>query len=158
MATAETELPGDVFVDALRETVATMAGLTLEQKGPPSENEASCDCGQITGAMGMFGAKNGYLLIAAEQESVAELVMFMTGIEATDLTENDLCDGMMELVNMVAGAVRKKLAGSDRAFDLSSPWAIIGLKTRIVTKQRVDSYSARLQAGSIRLIIKIIYV
>lgn len=158
MANAEAGFPAEILVGAVCETLETMAGLSVEVGDPPSEDEIRFECGQITGAMNLAGAKNGLLLIGADRNSAAELVMYMTGIETTELPENDLHDGIMELVNMVAGVVRKKVAGSAWEFHLSSPWAIVGEGIRVITKRRVESYSARFTAGTIQLTIKIIYV
>ncbi|GEM_PF-645897 len=148
------EWPVTMFVEALKDAVATMAGITMESV------DESFLTGEATmgGMMVLQGDPSAVLMILADQPSVAAIVTNMTGIDSGELTIEDLRDGLSELVNMVAGTVRGRLTGSGNRFKLSSPLAVTGEHLAVYAKRHVECSLSRFVAGDIWLELKIFYI
>lgn len=149
-----TEWPVTMFVEALKDTVATMAGITME----PGDETGFTGVAAMGGMMVLCGNSPAVLMILADQPSAAAIVTYMTGIDSSELTAGDLRDGLSELVNMVAGTVRGRLAGTEHCFSLSSPLAVTGEHLAVYAKRHVECCLSRLVAGEIWLELKIFYI
>jgi len=148
------EWPVNMFVDALKDAVATMAGITMES----ADESLSAGEAGMAGMMVLSGETPVVLMILADQASAAGIVTNMTGIDSGELTPADLRDGLAELVNMVAGSVKGRLAGSGRSFKLSSPLVVTGEALAVYAKRHVECSLNRLVAGDIWLELKIFHI
>lgn len=146
------EIPGQVFVDALMESVERMSGFVLNAV---NYDQATSSDHQIIGAMVLQGDKLMLLTLETDKSSAAPLVSFMTGIETAALDDDLLNDGITELINMVGGSARARLEASNYKFFLSVPFTLVGESVAIEVKKRTDSFRARLVCDEIELILRL---
>jgi CheY-specific phosphatase CheX len=147
--------PGQAFANALCKAVATMAGITLNWKEEPFQTEMADNGDRIAGVMVLSGNLKSVLILSAAPRAAREIVSYMTGMETSELSDEDLTDSMVELVNMTAGGARARLADSDYAFHLTSPFAITGKGIKLVAKRNTIGYSAKFYLDQIQLSLKV---
>lgn len=146
------EIPGQVFVAALLESVEQMSGFVLNAV---NHDQATAPDHEIIGAMFLQGDNAMLLTLETDKGSAAPLVSFMTGIETAALDDNLLNDGITELINMVGGSARARLEASNYKFFLSVPFTLVGEGIKIEVKKRTDSFIARLVCDEIDLMLRL---
>jgi CheY-specific phosphatase CheX len=146
------EIPGQVFVAALLESVERMSGFVLNEV---KNDQATAPDHEIIGAMVLQGENAMLLTLGTNKTSAAPLVSFMTGIETAALDDNLLNDGVTELINMVGGSARARLEATNYKFILSVPFTLVGEGVKIEVKKRTDSFIARLVCDEIDLMLRL---
>ena len=110
----------DAFIESARETLSTMAMMDLDVEGV-TESLGLQEPYEILTTIGLSGSSEGLLGIGIGNKFAGEFVAAMLGMEADELSTEDLADGVGELANMVAGGAKAALAESDWKFDLALP-------------------------------------
>jgi chemotaxis protein CheX len=105
---------------ASREVFEIMLGCKLElQAEPPSA------LGDITAMVGLAGQLCGLLTLRCTTKSAAIMTSKMLGV-AVDQVDEQMCDALGEIANMVAGNFKNKLTGMADKCMLSVPTVITG--------------------------------
>ncbi|MCH9007415.1 chemotaxis protein CheX [candidate division KSB1 bacterium] len=123
------------FVDVTVDVLVTMAGMDVVSRGVREINGNSgalevTACMDITGLLGFSGGRKGALLMTMPEEIALKAVGGMLGMELTEVDE-DVCDGVGELINVIAGGAKTKLQKKGFDFELSIPNTVIGKKHQI---------------------------
>ncbi|MCB2291646.1 chemotaxis protein CheX [Clostridium sp. CS001] len=124
-----------IFTAAIREVIEIMTGLCIEED--LSQEVCKINKGEISGVMLTLGEKNALVSLTMSKELCSTIIYYMTGIEKSDITEEEIYDGAAELVNMVAGRAKTILAGTKYHFSITPPFTIIGKDHFIVHKDKV---------------------
>ena len=82
----------------------------------------------------------------------------MTGIEKNDITEEEIYDGVAELVNMVAGRAKTILSGTKYHFSITPPFTIIGQDHFIVHKDKIFNITKNYIIDDRALFLQIYYI
>lgn len=106
---------------ALQEVFEIMLGCRLE----PSAGAEHCTDGEITAMVGLAGSACGVLTVCCSDRTATAVAKSMLGAE-TVRTQDDVCDALGELCNMIAGNFKNKLSGVDGTCLLSVPTVITG--------------------------------
>ena len=80
--------------------------------------------GPVTGLMVMTGQYKTVVALCMSESLLRGFVAGITGSNPDDLTERDLGDGIGEMINMICGGMKTKLAGP--AIELLPPMTITG--------------------------------
>jgi len=147
------DMLGDVFLDSLKDVIATSTGIHLEKGSGGSDN----DFGDITGGMFLNGKKSGMLFVTADENDVRVLCSNLTGTPLDEVTSDDLDDTMCELVNITAGSAKLRLNGSDYMFSLLQPFVIKGKDVSIITKSITKIIAGTLTNGEISVSFRAVY-
>ena len=135
---------------ALSNVLQTMSGLEAEiafvqpADGPLNEIEFS-------GFMVMTRVRPSVLTISATRPAIMTILSYMTGEMPDELSEQELNDGVCELVNMVAGEVKSRLNDSERAYGLTSPIAAQGSSLRFSLKNGLETFDAFVTVDGLHL-------
>ncbi len=148
------EIPGDVFTEALYNVVYTMTGFNVEKKISEEEVEKK-PSRDIVGAMVLAGKKNMVLVVSVNKATASLLVSYMTGMDLTELKEEDLHDGITEFANMVAGSAKVMLTDTVFSYKLTSPFAVVGENIGIISKKSVMQYCQTFCANEVEIKIQI---
>lgn len=106
---------------AIQEVFDLMLGSPLETPvEPPSE--AGLD---ITSMVGLAGELCGILTVRCRTKSAARMASLMLGVEP-DQANQEMCDAIGEVCNMVAGNFKNKIPGLGDGCMLSVPTVITG--------------------------------
>ncbi len=95
---------------------------------------------EISGLIGISGSTPGVVAIHATKKLAAKITAAMLGMQPEELSENEINDGFGEVVNIIAGNIKKDLEKQNVDFKLSLPTVINGVDydTKILNGQRTD--------------------
>lgn len=113
------------FVDATVDTMKQMAGMECVRSGLTLRMDAFTK-GEISGTMGLSGIAEGFVSVTFKNNVARKIVCRMLQVNAGEESEEDIRDGVGELMNMIAGAAKAQLAATEHAFQLSLPNVIVG--------------------------------
>ena len=122
-------------MDVTVEVLVTMGGMDVVSQGIREINGNSgglgiTDCKDITGLLGFSGGRKGAILMTMPEQVAMKAVGGMLGMEFKEVDE-DVRDGISELINIIAGGAKTKLQKKGFNFELSIPNTVIGKKHQI---------------------------
>lgn len=153
----DTELIGKCFSNALTDVLSTMSGFLVSEQNDDKLEEQYNSKG-IEGIMVLSGEKCSMVSISMSIENIALLVSYMTGISYDDLKEEDMYDGISELVNMLAGRAKILLSDTPYRFTLTSPFTISGQNRFYVHKKQTVKILKKFVSNELSIILKILYL
>jgi chemotaxis protein CheX len=92
--------------------------------------------GDISGIMGLSGEVSGSIIVSFVKEAACKVVGKMLGTTYTELND-EVKDGIQEMVNLIAGQAKAMLADTDYHFKVSIPTCIIGSNHQVNHKKGV---------------------
>lgn len=113
------------FVSGTVETLKQMAGMNCERTGLRLSQDATSK-GFYSGTIGLTGNAEGFVSVTFSKELATKIVCKMLSMEPNEITEDDIRDGVGELMNVVAGAAKAKLVNTKNSFSLSIPQVFSG--------------------------------
>ncbi|MDL1957093.1 MAG: chemotaxis protein CheX [Candidatus Desulfofervidus auxilii] len=117
----------DAFTKATQEVFAMMAGIEVGENKIVKDKQQKI-YGDVSGVIGFtdkFSENiNGSIVLALPLSLAKKAVANMLAIDESELEEEDIQDGIGELVNMIAGDAKSKC---NNAFKISLPTVITGL-------------------------------
>ena len=120
----------DAFVDALRETLSTMAMLELEVDAVEPTPDGAIQA-EVAATIGLSGAGRGMLLVTVSPQLAPIIAASMLGMAPEEIGPDEAGDTISELANMIAGGAKRAFAGTEYAFNLSLPTRLVGEKPAI---------------------------
>ena len=144
-----------VFDTSLVEVLSKMAGFAVTAQD--EEVNGQPPAADISGAMMLCGQRHALMTLGMDRSTAEVLVAYMTGIMPEDLSEQDLFDGVAELVNLLAGRVKSQLAGTEYHYQLSPPFTLVGPGHYVVLKNHVPAISTLYTATSISIRLNVFY-
>jgi chemotaxis protein CheX len=145
------------FTQSLSQALSTMAGFEINSISCNKEN-LSILKPSIMGSMILHGERIAVVSLAMEYNTALMIMAYMTGILPEELEEQDLFDGVAELVNIMAGEVKAKLSNTPNHFTLTSPFSLEGQNLRIIYKHNIPRVCKRLMAGEMEIIFEFAYI
>ncbi|MBI5814584.1 MAG: chemotaxis protein CheX [Nitrospinae bacterium] len=112
------------FLQATINVLSTMAMITPEP-GKPFLKTDKRSIGDISGIIGLTGAKRGAIVISLTTEAACKIVGSMLGETYTEVN-GDIRDAVGELTNMISGDARRRLAELGIVFEAGIPTIISG--------------------------------
>ncbi|WP_170291783.1 chemotaxis protein CheX [Heliobacterium mobile] len=134
-----------------------MAGILVDEQPCPVGGGFKTTC-DYTGAMLVIGRRTAMITLSMNREAATLVVAYMTGISPTELGEDDVADGMAELVNMIAGSSKSSLVGTDFHFRITLPFVLVGENQHIVYKSKPVDRCRHYFAGDIEAILELVYL
>lgn len=119
------------FIDATKETLATMVSMRVRRKEVFIKQGYDM-YGDVSGIIGLSGATTGTcaLSMPAALAERAIRAMLMTPDDEV-LAEAEIRDGVGELINMIAGGAKTKLSSTMYKFNMTLPTIISGGKHEV---------------------------
>ena len=112
------------FIKAITNVLSTMAA-TATIAGKPYLKVGTTAMGDVTGLVGMVGAKTGSVSISFDKACAIAIVKGMLGDDIQDIMQ-DVKDAVGEITNMVSGQARAGLAEMGIVMQGSTPTVIMG--------------------------------
>ena len=82
------------------------------------KNEAAPLLGDVLALMTFGGAVRGHIALGSKREQAAGLLAAFLGIRPEEVSVARMCDGVVELLSMVAGNAKARLAGTPWHFEV----------------------------------------
>jgi len=124
--------------ESTKEVFSTMLMLDVnaDESFIKDENKVSTD---LISSLHFFGERYmGKIAVFAYGATACHLAGAMLGVETTDVDE-DVKDGMGEIVNMIAGSAKVKLESTMGNIHLLTPWVIAGKSLTIASPAEGES-------------------
>jgi chemotaxis protein CheX len=113
------------FIEATIETLHQMAQVDCKRTGLAMRTDAFTK-GLISGTMGLSGVAEGFVSITFNDTVARKIVCKMLQVPMGEETDDDIRDGVGELMNVIAGQAKAELVNTDHSFMLSLPTVIVG--------------------------------
>ncbi len=112
------------FLSGTINVLKTMASVT-PVPGKPYVKKDKLSIGDISGIIGLTGAKQGSVVVSFTKECALKVISAMLMEEYTELND-DVRDAVGEITNMISGDARKHLAELGLKFEAGIPTVISG--------------------------------
>jgi len=122
------------FMSAIEEVFATMAITSVEVVETYYCPE-KFHYGEVTGIMSLAGKSKGAVVLTINEKFAKQVISNIMAIPTRDLMEEDVHDGVAELVNMIAGGAKARLSDTEEHFLISAPTIIAGDKYRVIQQK-----------------------
>ncbi len=157
MHNIELEKIAEFFTESLSQVLRMMAGFEVTSIDCNQSDETSMKP-SIMAAMILHGAKDTIVSLAMEHSTAAVIIAYMTGVLPEELSQQDLFDGIAELVNIMAGEVKTMLSNTPHHFLLTSPFSIGGQNLELIYKESLPQVCRRLMAGEMEIIFQMAHI
>lgn len=134
------------FVDATFNVFRTMAGMEVERKKLFLKDDHKM-FGDLSGVMGLSGAASGTVVVSMPERLACILVGNLLGEPPAEALTSDTCDGVGELVNMIAGQAKAALTKTKYNFSISLPSVVSGTDHEISHKKGTPNIVVKFAAG-----------
>lgn len=123
------------FIDSTVQVIKTMTGSDVKRTDLFLKKSYSM-FGDVSGVMGLAGATEGVVVLTFHQDLAFTLVAKIVGCEASDLSFDDVNDGIGEIINMISGNAKAVInSSSQHGFAISLPTVILGHGHQIAHKR-----------------------
>jgi len=113
------------FIEATTDTLKQMAGIECVRTGLTLRMDGNTT-GFISGTMGLSGPAEGFVSVTFNDLLARTIVCRMLQVQLGEETDDDIQDGVGELMNMIAGHAKAELVHTEHSFQLSLPNVIVG--------------------------------
>ena len=110
------------LVSSAQEAFKTMLSLDLVAHDRAAESVSNAE---FVCTIGLTGKIEGGISVAVSNQSACHIVSKMLGMDITEMSA-DVCDGMGEVANLIAGGIKMRAAGLGYSFDVSIPTVVQG--------------------------------
>jgi chemotaxis protein CheX len=100
--------------------------------------------GDISGIMGLSGQVSGSIIVSFGKGAACKLVGNMLGTSYEEIND-DVKDGIQEIVNLVAGQAKTMLADTEYHFQVSIPTCVIGANHQVNHKKGIPCVVAEFE-------------
>ncbi|MCK4303690.1 MAG: chemotaxis protein CheX [Candidatus Eisenbacteria sp.] len=145
------------FVQGVMTTLETMASMTPSIKGIElvASDRFSGDVSAIMGLAGQGG--EGFVGITFNANLAKTVVSKVLHLEEEELDDNDINDGVGELINMIAGSAKNALLGTPYCFQLALPNVITGRGHEVAYPRNADCWTSTLEVAGTEFHLHVAY-
>lgn len=129
---------------AARQVITTTAGLEINDIVSPTTPEPDFD--GFVATISLVGSKGGTLVVYCHPPTARGLAAGMLGQE-TDLDEATVRDALGELVNQIAGTIKRLVGANGREIMLTVPLVVAGSPLSHYVKSAAEPVSVDLCIG-----------
>ncbi len=122
------------FIDATRNVFQTMCGIEISRKKLFLKDDYRM-MGDVSGVMGLTGTANGSVVVSLSKNLACTVVGKMLGEDPASELTDDVCDGIGEIINMIAGQAKAMLVKTKYHFTISIPSVVSGNNHEISHKK-----------------------
>ncbi len=140
------------LVDSVKDAFKTMLSVELtdqEQVNIPSNAELIC-------TIGLAGKMEGSVSVSLPNSSACAIVSKMLFMDIAEVSQ-DVCDGMGEVANVVAGGIKMRSAPLNCPFEVSIPTVVQGQLMHLNIAHDVDKIIRHFEGGGISFDVEFIY-
>lgn len=111
-------------LDAANEVFQTMIFMDLQ---PAQEDAFDTEADSLLGSITFKGDLEGCFVLCANNDCAYTVAANMLGMDSPEgLTEEEVCDAVGEVVNMVMGSIKSRLPEQDNMIEVSIPSVVRG--------------------------------
>jgi chemotaxis protein CheX len=140
------------LVDSVKDAFKAMLSVELtdrEEKGASPDAELIC-------TVGLAGKLEGSVSVSLPNASACAIVSKMLFTEIAEVTQ-DVCDGMGEVANVVAGGIKMRTVALNCPFEVSIPTVVQGKLMHLNIAESLDRIIRHFEGGGIAFDVEFIY-
>ncbi len=122
------------FIDATKNVFTTMCGMEVKRKKLFLKDDHKM-LGDVSGVMGLSGDASGSVVISMPGSLACLFVGKMLGEAPAKELNGEVCDGVGEIINMIAGQAKAMLVKTKYHFTISIPSVVSGTGHEISHKK-----------------------
>jgi chemotaxis protein CheX len=129
------------FVTGTKETFETMVGMRIRRRDVYLKKGYGM-FGQVSGIIGLSGHTVGTCAVSMPQALAIEVIgRLIGGVPESGIENTELCDGVGEIINMIAGSAKSILSSTPHHFDITLPTIICGPNHEFFQRKGADCVS-----------------
>ena len=133
------------FVEGVITTLSTMAGLSPQIKEVKIVQTDKFS-GDVSAVMGVGGDNGeGFVGVSFAADLATMVVSKILNMDAADLEDGDINDGVGELINMIAGSAKNALLGTPYKFQAGLPNVITGKGHEVGYPKNAECWTATME-------------
>lgn len=148
------DLSSFFFSNALKEIIRTMTGLELTEEKLTTDDLKAFKS-QISGVIILSGEKSIMVSLSMTFVTASTLTAFMIGAQQSELSEEDLNDGVSEIANVIGGKIKTKLALGNVHLSILTPFTIKGTDHYITQRNNVLLFIKKFHSSDIEILAKV---
>ena len=136
----------EVLLESAKEVFETMVFMDLAETTEIDQN--NIEGWALLGSITFKGSLEGCMAICCSTHCAQAIAMNMLAIDTTEqLTEEDTCDAIGEIANMVMGSVKSRLLEKVGNLEVSIPSVVSGSKPRNNLGDGTEKISVKVNIG-----------
>jgi chemotaxis protein CheX len=147
-------LSGFFFSNAFKDIIRTMTGLELMEEKMSMEDMKAFKA-QISGVIILSGEKSIMISLSMSFIAATTLISFMIGAQCSELSDEDLNDGVSEIANVVGGKIKTKMSLSGIHLNILTPFTIKGNDHYITQRDKVLLFIKKFHNNDIEILAKV---
>ncbi|MBF0193608.1 MAG: chemotaxis protein CheX [Magnetococcales bacterium] len=109
---------------SVTDTLSTMAFLEAKLINTQTMDTFTCTS-QVAGLIYLHGNHEGMIALTGDRSDIVQIVSKVIALPAEKMLDDDIMDGVSELINMIAGGMKSKAGLSSQA-NLAPPISVMG--------------------------------
>jgi len=114
------------YISSVLDLMTTMAGMHVERKDLFLKKNYRL-FGDISGIMNFSGHIEGSVTVSFTEDLAKDVIAKIMGISTSEITDNDLRDGVGELINIISGNAKAALSETEFAHEIALPAVVRGI-------------------------------
>ncbi len=142
------------FIDATKTVFSTMCSMHIKREKLFLKDDHKM-YGDVSGVMGLSGEATGSVVISLPEPLACRVVGNMLHEQPAASLNDDVCDGVGELINMISGHAKSALAKTPYHFTISIPSVVSGPGHEISHRKGTPNIVVLFQADAHRFAIQV---
>ncbi|MEN6348771.1 MAG: chemotaxis protein CheX [Syntrophomonas sp.] len=122
------------------------------------ESEKQVCQSYVSSLMFMTGPVNMVLIISMPMEEAYNIVFYLSGVEVSQLKEENMADVVNEINNMVSGRIKALMNQMGFIYATSHAFTIYGEEYNIFHRSKLKSIIKKFKAGTLELNLRILFI
>ncbi|MFH0753619.1 MAG: chemotaxis protein CheX [Candidatus Omnitrophota bacterium] len=139
--------------ESVRSAFATMLSMDLVED---ESFDSSTAAAELICNIGLAGALEGSITLFFSNTGACAIVSAMLGMEIESVSP-DVCDGMCEMVNVIAGGFKNRVSSLSCPFNLSLPTAVQGQLMHLSVTDGLEKVIRRFSCDKFSFDVELIY-
>ncbi len=131
--------------------------LIAEVRAGDAENSLFCES-YVLSILFMTGPLNMALIIGMPKQDACEFLSDLTGIEAEEVPDENMCDLVNEITNMVSGRIKALLNQIGYIYTNSHAFNIFGEDYNVFHRSKIKSIIKKYRTGDMEINLRILFL
>lgn len=110
---------------------------------------------QISGIVILNGERTVTVTLSMSYNAATAIIVYMSDLSKSEIKLEEQADGVTELMNMIAGQTKAKLASMGQKYTYIQPFVIVGENHRMIQKKNVSSLTMKFRSGMIEILMTV---